>query len=61
MCLMLSGCTAQKAQNIHFVWSNGRCIMVAEGISIESAKQMSKSWTFEDCKVEMTNNEGVKK
>jgi len=64
-----TGCAkSQKLSNYDVVWSNGKCIFHASGMSIEQAQEMRKKWNFEDCDVEVVSDDssdgkskGVKK
>ena len=55
--LMLAGCNkSQKAQDLDIIWYDGKCLLVAEGMSIEQAKEIKQDWKFEACKIETKEN-----
>ena len=55
--VLVAGCTPHtKAQNIDLIWHNGQCLLVADGMSIEQAREIHQSWTFEDCKIEISDS-----
>ncbi len=61
MFLVLPACASRQVLKTHVVWSDGKCLLVLDGVSIEEAKDLSKEWNFTECDVNITNTEGAKK
>ena len=62
----LTGCAkTQKIAEYDVLWSDGKCIFHAKGMTIEQAQDLRKHWNFENCdvQVEASDNagKGVKK
>ena len=64
MCILLyffTGCAkSQKVSNYDVLWSDGKCIFHANGMTIEQAQELRKKWNFEDCDVEVQADDGSK-
>ena len=68
MCILLYFLTAcaksQKISSYDVLWSDGKCIFHAEGMTLEQAQDLRKNWNFQNCDVEVDmsdGNKGVKK
>jgi len=54
MAYVLTGCsTIKKAQKMSVMWSNGGCVFIAEGMSVQEAKEMTRDWDFNKCVVKI--------
>ena len=55
---LLTACTPHtRVQDIEIIWHDGECLFVADGMTIEQAKDLQQTWKFEQCKIEITDNE----
>ena len=69
MCFILyflTGCAkTQKIAEYDVLWSDGKCIFHAKGMTIEQAQDLRKHWNFENCDVQVKASDnagkGVKK
>lgn len=58
MAYVLTGCTPHtKGRDLKIIWYDGKCLMVADGMSIEQAKEIKEYWKFEECKVQVSDIE----
>ena len=54
------GCAkAQKLSDYDVLWSDGKCIFHAKGMSIEQAQDLRKEWNFENCDVEVESSDNL--
>jgi hypothetical protein len=62
----LTGCAkTQKLSDFDVLWSDGKCIFHAKGMTIEQAQNLQKEWKFDNCDVQIetsdsTSGKGVK-
>jgi len=54
----LTGCaTSQKIAEYDVLWSDGKCLFHAKGMSIDQAKEMRQQWNFEDCDIKVEGSD----
>ena len=59
--LLLCGCAKQqKVSNIDVLWSGKDCLFHSQGMTIEQAENIKKTWNFEDCEVAVSANDDGK-
>ena len=53
----LTACAQQqKVANIDVLWSGEKCLFHSQGMTIEQAKNIKKTWNFDNCEVDVTAN-----
>ena len=52
-CTLLPSCSlSQSGKNVEIIYSNGGCLMIVDGVSVEQIREKEKEWVFdEDCKI----------
>jgi hypothetical protein len=54
MLWFLAGCAnSQKMSDYDVLWSDGKCIFHAKGMSLEQAQNLQKKWDFESCNIKV--------
>ena len=64
MFYVLTGCsTSKQAQKTDIIWHDGKCLLIADGMSATQAKEMMSEWQFKECEiiVEKSESSGGKK
>ena len=54
--LFATGCTVHtRAQDIDIIWHDGKCLLVADGMNIEQARELKQAWNFKECDITVTD------
>ena len=54
----ITGCAkSQQITDLDVLWSDGKCIFHAKGMSIEQAEEIKNDWNFSECDVEVNDLE----
>lgn len=40
------------------IWHDGKCLLYADGLSAETAKDISHEWNFNNCEIRVTEEAG---
>ena len=52
MTYVLNGCsTSKQAQKMDIIWHDGKCLLIADGMSATQAKEMMSEWQFRECEI----------
>ena len=55
---LLTACAkSQQISDMDILWSDGKCIFHAKGMSIEQAEQLKNEWNFGECEVKVDDSE----
>jgi outer membrane murein-binding lipoprotein Lpp len=58
--LAIAGCASQKISDYDVLWSDGKCLFHAKGMSLEQAQNLQKKWDFESCNIEVDVSDKAK-